>query len=505
VPRLAAALIGVLLGWAVVAEAADPLAGLSVSKTCLDFVQKRMLGDAVARLVFGHLYYAHDPATSRATCGWSASSAYGSYAACVRETQKAAIAGPCLPLIADAAVVAGSYAQARSQAGADAWELTMASDPLRCGQEPGNRFYWLEYGFCDLKPLGPEPARGVIIWNHGIAGTQVQHTAPPALALRLLQARGWDVLKLNRHNLSEGADSYRRAEERVLEEIKTQRERGYKRIVIAGQSFGGRVALEVGVLSPDLFATVAMAPGMETTVGNSRTQAPTDERLQRSKSERVAVVFPGKDELFGNPDRGKTAGPVLAARGRPYLMLDERSGLSGHGGGTGGNFVLRYGRCLEEFLSAAAIPAGAFTCPAAGGGWSLARELLPKLPGHVKVLAGPEGLPADLAAVGGLWYGILGESIVLWAMVDSGGAGPSLVFAWVSSASNRGGGVYPAAVEGREIKAALQNRAVLSVKPKDGRRLEITWTPVAAESNFSITARRVEPLVGELLRVDAAD
>src|SRR5207245_10772272 len=94
---------------------------------------------------------------------------------------------------------------------------------------------------------------------------------------RRRRARGWDVPKLNRHTLSEGADSYRRAEERVLEEIKTQRARGYRKIVIAGQSFGGRVALEVGTTSSDLFATIAIAPGMETTIGNSRTQGPTDE------------------------------------------------------------------------------------------------------------------------------------------------------------------------------------------------------------------------------------
>ena len=140
-------------------------------------------------------------------------------------------------------------------------------------------------------------------------------------------------------------------------------------------------------------------------------------------SERVAVVFPGRDELFGHPDRGKTAGPILAATGRPYLMLDERAGLSGHGGATGGNFALRYGHCLQEFLSAPVLQAGPFACPSGGGGWTVARELLPGLPSQVRVLAGPEGLPPDLASVGGLWYGLLGESIVLWAMVGRGRRG----------------------------------------------------------------------------------
>ncbi len=457
--RIAVTVGLVALGITAAAEASDPLAGLSVTKSCHELVQKRMLGDAVARLVLGQFHYAHDAGAARGVCGWSGASAFASYAACVQEAKKAGIAAPCLPLIVDATVVAGSYAEARRRAGADAWELTMAADPLRCGQEAGSRFYWLEYGFCDMKLFGPEQARGVILWNHGIAGTQVQHAAPPALALRLLQARGWDVLKLNRHNLSEGADSYRRAGERVVEEIKTQRARGYRKIVIAGQSFGGRVALEVGTTSSDLFATIAMAPGMETTIGNSRTQGPTDERLRLAKSERVAVVFPGRDELFGNPDRGKTAGPILAATGRPYLMLDERAGLSGHGGATGGNFALRYGHCLQEFLSAPVLQAGPFAC-------------------------------------------LLGESIVLWAMVDAGGVGPSMVLAWVASGSNRGGGVYPATVEARQLSAVLQNKATLVVKPRDGRRLEITWTPATVESNFSQLARRVEPLVGELIRVD---
>ncbi|PYP99347.1 MAG: hypothetical protein DMF83_30925, partial [Acidobacteria bacterium] len=82
-------------------------------------------------------------------------------------------------------------------------------------------------------------------------------------------------------------------------------------------------------------------------------------------------------------------------------MLDERAGLSGHGGATGGNFALRYGHCLQEFLSAPVLQAGPFACPSGGGGWTVARELLPGLPSQVRVLAGPEGLPPDLASVGG--------------------------------------------------------------------------------------------------------
>jgi pimeloyl-ACP methyl ester carboxylesterase len=486
--RAAGVLVALLALWPVVnaAGASDPLEGLTISTTCREFMQKNMLGQAGAELVLGYLYYTQDAAGS--ACGWSTSSPYLAFAHCVQSAKKRGIAAPCLAIVSSGVIVGRSYAEARRLTLDDAWELTMANDEMRCGQEPGDRFYWLEHGFCDMPRHGPERARGLVLWNHGIAGTMVQHQAPPALAIRLLQARGWDVIKLNRHNLGEDAGSYRRAEERVLEEIRAPRAKGYRKIVLAGQSFGGRVALELGTQTADVFATITMAPGMETTVGNSRSQAPTDHRLRLAKTERVAVVFPGQDDLFGHPERGKTAGPILAQRGRPYLMLDETAGLRGHGGGTGGNFAFRYGLCLEEFVSAESVPAGRFPCRPSDGR-DVARELLPPVPRYLKVST--------------QWYGLLGETIVSWALVQTERPTPSILYTWATS-SSRGGGVYPATANGAEITAVLPNQSVLTVKPIDDRRLDATWTPRAGTtSNFSMHSRAAETLRGELLRLDA--
>ena len=491
---IARALVVLALGWSVSVASADPAAELTISASCRAFLQTRMSPETGAQLVLGHLYYAQDGTAGPSACGWSAASQYGAYAVCAREAAKRSIAAPCLLVVKDSAVVARSYAEARMRADADAWELTMAADPLRCGQDPGSRPYWLEHGFCDLKVHGPGKARGIVIWNHGVMGTVVQHTAPPALALRLLQASGWDVIKINRHNLGESSDSYRRAEQRTEEEIKAQRERGYRRVVLAGQSFGGRVALEVGA-TIELFATIAFAPGMENTVGNTRTQAPTDERLRRARAERVAVIFPGNDELFGNVDRGRTAMPILATLGRPYLLFDESAELKGHGGGTGGNFALRYGRCLDDFLAAPTLPTTRFACTGRGG-WDVARALLPAIPPHVRLAPPTDALP------GGLWYGLLGESIVSFAVVDVGKPGPSIFFASVTTGASRGGGIYQAGIDDGEMNAILPNKAVLAVKRRDARTLAITWTPVAGESNFGIASRRAQPLHGELTPVE---
>jgi hypothetical protein len=155
----------IVFGWSVGMASADPTSELTISRSCREFLHKRMLAEPGTLLVLGHLYAAQDSATGPSVCGWSASSPYGAFMACGREAAKRNVAGPCLPVVKDSAVVARSYAEARTQAGADAWELTMAADPLRCGQEPGSRSYWLEHGFCDAKALGPEKARGIVIWE----------------------------------------------------------------------------------------------------------------------------------------------------------------------------------------------------------------------------------------------------------------------------------------------------------------------------------------------------
>ena len=65
-----------------------------------------------------------------------------------------------------------------------------ADADLACDQEPGNRFYWVERAFCNLPMSGPARAHGVVIWNHGISGTNPSWRAPAPPAFRLLQARG---------------------------------------------------------------------------------------------------------------------------------------------------------------------------------------------------------------------------------------------------------------------------------------------------------------------------
>jgi len=362
---------------------------------------------------------------------------------------------------------------------------------MSCQQAPGNRFYWVERAFCDLEPSGPEKARGLIVWNHGISGTLESYKAPAPLAFRLLQARGWDVIMIKRHNLAEtmAGGPLHRTVQRTLEEVKAQRKLGYRKIVLAGQSFGGYVTLDAADEAPDIFAAVALAPGVRAGSATGRLDASiTDRLLQSAKTGRIALVFPKDDDLFGNVVRGASADRILAGRNLPYLLLDETSGLVGHGGGVGGRFAVRYGLCLAEFLSAPELPGGRFTCQPAGDPWPVVRELLLPAPAdRPAIVTDPAALPNGLGRFTGLWYGLLDEAIVLFALVPA--ESPKLRAMYRSSSFTRSGSVYDVEVKGGRVHLTLPRKDRVTVGPDADGGL-ITWT--------SSDGSRV--LTGKLLR-----
>ncbi len=348
---------------------------------------------------------------------------------------------------------------------------------LRCEQEPGNRFFWTEWGFCDLEPHGPEKARGLVLWSHGIAGTAEQYKSPPAMALRVLHARGWDVMKINRNNLGETGSSLSRAAARAEEEVRTQRSRGYRRIVLAGQSFGGYISLETAADRPDVFGVVAMAPGVTSRGGGDRLDPSVTERLLAdSKAARVALVFPAGDELFNHSARGAGALKVLARRGRPYFLVDETTpAIAGHGGATGGRFALRYGTCLAEFLAVDA-PTGRFPCPEGREGEAARALLLRGRWEGTKPLAEGSTLPEAFAPFTGLWFGLLEETVVITGLVESEGQAPQLVYRAVAARAT--GGRYAVRAEGGRLHATLgSDRApTMTLAPGRAGRMELEWT-----------------------------
>jgi pimeloyl-ACP methyl ester carboxylesterase len=298
----------------------------------------------------------------------------------------------------------------------------------------------------------------------------------------LLQARGWDVIMLKRHNAAETENVLYRTVQRTLQEAASLKKAGYRRVVLAGQSFGGYVSLEAVDTSPDIDAAVALAPGVRAMGATGRLNPAIIERiLQRAKVGRLGLVFPKNDALFGYQERGEGAEAILSRRAIPYLLLDETSGLSGHGGAVTGRFALRYGLCLADFLAAANLPAGRFLCPPAADQWPVVRELLfPPSSERLAFIRDASALPEPVSSLIGFRWAMLEDTIILVAPVASETGKLRLLY----RSTGIGGGVFDATVTDGVIRAVLSNKSTVTLKPeRDGT---ITWT--AADGSRSVNA-----------------
>jgi hypothetical protein len=257
-------------------------------------------------------------------------------------------------------------------------------------------------------------------------------------------------------------------------------------VVLAGQSFGGLVSLEAIDTVADIDAVVAFAPGVRTYGATGRLDVGvTDRILQRAKVGRLALVFPKNDDVFNHAERGPSAQAILARRGLPYLLLDETSGITGHGGGATGRFALRYGLCLVDFLGAASLPAERFTCPAVADEWPVVRDLLlPPPEQRTHFVRADAALPVPVTLLAGPRWALLADSVVLVAPVEETPGTLRLLYRSTGFA----GGLFDATVGSGVIRAVLSNKSTVTLEPKgDGR---ITWTSSDGSRSFAAPLAR---------------
>lgn len=222
----------------------------------------------------------------------------------------------------------------------------------------------------DNYPLrGPDKAKGLIIWNHGLYGTMTQYTAPPPFIAMAMAARGWDVIKLDRNPTYENGwtNAGQRHIARLIEEAEAARKAGYARVILAGQSYGGAIALEAARAFP-AYAVIAMAPSTGQEIRNNLiadtwTQAIVDEtyaEISDLKTQRAILVMPVDDEYLRGADRAPRARELLDAKNISYLMVDKQ--VHGHGGGYTKEFI-PYASCAMWLLDPTTTPKpGEFHC-----------------------------------------------------------------------------------------------------------------------------------------------
>src|SRR5215472_4020331 len=81
---------------------------------------------------------------------------------------------------------------------------------------------------------GPQHANGVVVWSYGRSIHAEDSESPNPAYLSALRDDGGDVMRFNR--LARG-DTLADSSKRLVDHVGSLKQKGYKRVVLAGQSF----------------------------------------------------------------------------------------------------------------------------------------------------------------------------------------------------------------------------------------------------------------------------
>lgn len=256
---------------------------------------------------------------------------------------------------------------------------------------------------------GPTATKGAMIWNHGLNRVAESIPAAPFFADDLREA-GWDVFVMKRRW---AADNQRDSSIALSNEVDRLKKQGYRRIVLAGQSFGGWLSFIVAGLRDDVHAVIATAPAAHGQVGTDASAQLNADNLfklaERVKNARVMTFFFERDS-FDPGGRAERLAKILDDKNLFYTVVDKPQGLSGHGVGQSSGFARRFGPCIVAFVEAPRAERG-FACERVAAGKA------PDFPGpeNQRIKPPPANAAKGLAPFSGRWYGTFenGQEIML--------------------------------------------------------------------------------------------
>ena len=228
--------------------------------------------------------------------------------------------------------------------------------------------YWEVPGLKRYPPKGPETAKGIVFWSHGVSGQNAQWHAPPARFIRDFARDGWDVIKVNRNNLFEngwiasGGDHV----EHMVELAKKAKADGYRHVIAAGQSYGGAISLEAAA-APDLFfGVIATAPGHGSDAcgsgsGGARIAdnltADLQRAIEKTRVPRILLTVADGDECMGFSKPTDRLRRALMKSAESFVFLDHTMPIRGHGAAGTRQFRKWYADCLVKFFDPEVTPA----------------------------------------------------------------------------------------------------------------------------------------------------
>lgn len=238
--------------------------------------------------------------------------------------------------------------------------VAAAALSLFAGASPAAAQTWLAPAYSGIKPLGPARAKGAIVWNHGRSVDSEDSKAPTPDYMALLQADGWDTFRFNRMRADDTLEKSALGLAQIVRELK---HKGYGKVALAGQSFGGFIALMAADATNQVDAVVATAPAAYGSFSeyygswrNNATQLyPILERIHGA---RVMMFFFHGDD-FDPGGRGDRAKEILSERHIAHIVVDQPPQLTTHWAATTPLFTKRFGGCITAFLDTPQLPGDA--------------------------------------------------------------------------------------------------------------------------------------------------
>jgi pimeloyl-ACP methyl ester carboxylesterase len=105
--------------------------------------------------------------------------------------------------------------------------------------------------------VGAKRAQGAVIWSHGRSLEQEVSLDPTPEYIGAFRAAGWDTFRPNRPSIT---DTLTESAAALAVEAEVLKHRGYRRVVLAGQSFGAFISLIAAGHSDAVDTVIGTAP-----------------------------------------------------------------------------------------------------------------------------------------------------------------------------------------------------------------------------------------------------
>ena len=358
--------------------------------------------------------------------------------------------------------------------------------------------------------LGPLHAKGVVVWSHGRSIDAEDSQAPTPSYLHALRDNGWDVLRFDR--LSRG-DTLSDSTARLVGHATELKHKGYKQLILAGQSFGAFLALMAADASADVDAVIATAPAAYGSFEdfhdswrlNATNLYPLLEQVKRARI--MVFYFHGDD--FDPGGRGEHSREILAGRGLGYAVVDQPAFLTGHWASSSGAFLRRFGSCIREFADDQKL-SGELVCSPRWGTMPSAELKLPPELTEARPLREAVAAPAAPTGSGAasdsakaprgfreVWYGFYpnGREILFGVETVHGNdltavyaIGPSIDDAYPAAWSRRKGRI----VDDRFVFEE-KGKSTLRFRPHQDGGLAATWTAADGKTSLAAHLKLIDP------------